>query len=49
MSEMTYIANVPCNKGGKMHTHTGFSQKSQADAQRQAERDKAQCQRSGQS
>lgn len=44
---MTYIANVPCNKGGKMHTHTGFSEKSQADALKQAQKDQAQCKASG--
>ncbi len=43
----TYIANVPCNKGGRMHTHMGISDKSQADARREAEKDKAQCKRSG--
>lgn len=44
---MTYIANVPCNKGGKMHTHMGVSSISQQHAQREAEKDRAQCKRSG--
>jgi hypothetical protein len=44
---MTYVANVPCNKGGKTHTHMGISSISQADARKEAQKAQAQCKASG--